>query len=854
VFNIFRIFFLPVLILLLQAYVLFSQNTATLKGIVFSELKEPVKQAAIGIEKNKAITFTDSSGYFTIKVPANKKITLYISHPSYENKQLNYLLKENDVLETKIELSIKTLQDIDVYGKKKDVFSGEDYFKIDPRTAPMLIPGVESIIKTAGLGVRSNNEMSSQYSVRGGNFDENLVYVNGIEIYRPFLVRAGQQEGLSFINPDMVEQVFFSAGGFEARYGDKLSSVLDIQYKRPTEKISGSASLGLMDGSLHLAGKTKNNRFTHLTGIRYRNNSYILNSLPTKGDYRPIFADAQTLLTYSLSDSWDVSLLAHYSDNIFRFVPQTRESEFGTINQALKLIVYYEGQEITRYKNYTTAISTNIKKKKYTLNFNTSFFRSIEQEYFDILGQYRLAELNRDLGSDEFGEILFIRGIGTYLNHARNKLDALIYNASHNGTYLLKKGSLLWGVKYQAEIINDRLSEWNFIDSAGFSIPQQPADQIILQDVIKSNVKLQSYRISEYLQYKRTKFIQQVKSYNDSIFNSQGSIDFHVGVRGHYWSLNNQFVIAPRAGIVFIPNWYKRSIDTIKRINTVLRLTGGYYYQPPFYRELRDFSGNLNKNLLAQRSIHFIAGGDIYFNLWERTFKFTSEIYYKHLNFVVPYEVDNVRLRYFANNDARGYAAGWDFKINGEFIKGIESWATLSFLQTREDIKNDSYTHYYNSDGERIIPGYTFNNVAVDSATFYPGYIPRPTDQLFSFNLFFQDEMPGLEQFKVHLNMQFASGLPFGPPDHLRYKDTLRTTWYRRVDIGFSYQFFSKRDKTKMHEYKIKDLWLSLEVFNLLGIFNTISYNWIEDAAGLSYAVPNYLTARRINLKMIVKF
>ena len=683
------------------------------------------------------------------------------------------------------------------------------------------------------------------------------MYVNDIEIYRPFLVRSGEQEGLSFVNSDMVSSILFSAGGFDAKYGDKMSSVLDIKYRKP-RGFAGSASMSMLGGALHLEGVSENYRLSYQLGIRQKSNQYLLNSLNTKGDYNPSFTDVQTLFIYDITDKWEIDLLANYSRNRYNTIPLTRETEFGTVNEALRLTIFFDGQEIDKYETYMGAISNVYRPNSdITLKLITSAFRTFESEAFDIQGQYWLDELEKDIGKDDFGEVKFNRGIGTYLTHARNDLDAFVYNAEHKG--YLSNGSashttgkslyLLWGIKYQHESINDRLSEWNMLDSAGFSLPHpadsvgytipalQPAQIIEVQDLLKTKINIRSNRYSGYLQ-------------NNWTWSSKDTTEltFTSGIRANYWDLNKQMLVSPRVSFSIKPNW---------KNDVIFRAATGYYYQPPFYRELRDLNGKINYNLKAQKSIHFVLGSDYNFKAWNRPFKFVSEIYYKHLENLVPYEIDNVRIRYYAENSANGYATGIDLKINGEFVKGIESWASLSVMKTEEDIEGDFYYEYYNAEGVKIIPGFTFDQQAVDSTRFEPGFIPRPTDQRVNFSLVFQDYLPRFPNYKMHLNLVFGSRLPFGPPTFERFKDTLRIPPYRRVDIGFSALLFDKNKREETPKRLLKHLntiWASLEVFNLLGINNTISYLWIKDVTNRQYAIPNYLTARLLNVKLIVKF
>jgi hypothetical protein len=678
--------------------------------------------------------------------------------------------------------------------------------------------------------------------VRGGNFDENLVYVNGIEIYRPFLTRSGQQEGLSFINADLVSSVLFSAGGFEAKYGDKMSSVLDVQYRRP-RKFAGTVSGSLLGSNLHLEGCSKNYRFTWLVGARYKTNKYLLGKTDSKGDYKPFFADVQMYTTYDINPNWELDFLGNYASNRYQFVPENRETDFGTLDKALRLKIYFDGQEIDQFNTMMGALSAiyNDDAQKLNLKFIGSAFKSKESEAFDIQGQYFIGELETDFGKPNFGDLVTERGIGTFINHARTNLEAYVFSGEHKGTYTEGKKQLLWGLKYSNERITDKLSEWKYVDSAGFSIPT-PSGAVIdpgnieLQDVVKQKINISSNRISGYLQGTWSRNTKDT-----------AVVSATLGVRANYWDLNKQALVGPRGTLGLKPNW-KRDF--------LFKFSSGYYYQPAFYRELRSPAGIINKDIKAQTSIHFVLTSDYNFKAWKRPFKFIAEAYYKHLDNLIPYEIDNVRIRYSAKNNAKGYVKGIDLKVNGEFVKGLESWASLSIMETREDIKDDFYFDYYNSDGELIVPGFTANNVKTDSIRYEPGYIYRPTDQRVSFGLFFQDNIPNKPDLKMHLNLLFGTGVPFGAPGTQRYQQVFRMPPYRRVDIGFSYQALkeSRKVKPKSPGRFLKSLWISLEVFNLLGTNNTVSYIWVEDVTNRQYAVPNYLTQRQLNLRMIVKF
>jgi hypothetical protein len=694
-------------------------------------------------------------------------------------------------------------------------------------------------------GVSSNNELSSQYSVRGGNFDENLVYVNGIEIHRPVLIRSGQQEGLPFVNSDLVEDIAFSAGGFSANYGDKMSSVLDITYRSPRE-FGGSVRGSLMGGSIFLEDALLSKRFKYLLGVRYKTNSYLLSSLDTRGDYRPSFTDIQTLLSYDLNEYWQMSFLGNYSINKYHMIPADRETNFGNIFEALRFKVFFEGQEVDQFNTAMGSFKLQYQKNDLQSWVALSIHRTMEQENFDILGQYWLDVLENDLGQDDFGEVAFNKGVGSFLNHGRNQLDGWITQMKYEGRY---KKDLIWGMELRHDLLNDKLSEWELIDSAGYSLPH-PSDNIggtdpnfvrpttiELQDVIKAtNYNFTANRASAYA-LKRWKW------------ESTSSIEYNLELGGRitYWDYSDELLLGPRAAFVITPNWKK---------DYSFRLATGLYHQPAFYREMRFFDGSLNPDLKAQKSYQIIAGSDYSFKAWDRPFVLTMEAYYKYIWDLIPYEIEDVRIRYYAENSAVGYATGFDFKLNGEFVEDAESWIGISVMKTQEDIMGDFYYDYFNKDGEKIIPGITFDEIPVDSTRVEPGYIPRPTDQRVSFNLFFQDYIPGYPSFKVHLNLVFAAGLPFGPPNRKRYQQTRRYPPYRRVDIGFSKQLISEDSKLKAKSplRHFKSMWISVEVFNLLQISNTLSYIWISDVEGRLNGIPNYLTPRRLNVQLSARF
>lgn len=821
-----------------------SQGRATVEGTLRDELGNKLIQANVAVVGEARGTVSDDQGRYRLEVPAGQPFTLRVSYTGLLPREVELTLQEGEVRALDLTLKLRTLDVVDIEGSRRLRETG--ITPIDPRLArfaPGPNSGVEALL-VGQLGVMMRNELSSGYNVRGGNFDENLVYVNDIEVYRPFLARAGQQEGLSFPNPDMIERIAFSAGGFEARYGDKMSSVLDIQYKRP-KRFAGSAMAGLMGGSISVESTMKHERLRQVTGLRYRDNGLVLRGLDTQGEYRPVYTDLQTYWTYDISDKVELGFLGLYSRNRYGFIPQDRETEFGTFNQALRLNVFFEGQEVTRFETFFGAFNLNVQANKdLLLKFQTSAFRTFESETFDILAQYRLGELERDLGSDQFGEVVRDLGVGTFLQHARNDLDATVYSVAHKG-YLQRPNSYLqWGADLRAEAINDRLNEWTLTDSAGFSIPRPPGDDLELGYVLKSRLNLESIRTSA--------FLQNTWRWEDG----DRWWSLVAGARAQYWSYSGQTVVSPRARFTYRPGWKKVNAegDTVA-LDYGFWVAAGLYYQPPFYREVRRLNGTLNPDIRAQRSIHLVLGMDREFTVWERPFKVTSELYYKYMDDLIPYQLENVRIRYLGTNNAQGYALGLDTKLSGEFIEGIESWVGASVMTIQEDLVDDFYYDRFNAAGQLIVPGFTFDQVAVDSNRVEPGRIPRPTDQRVNFALFFQDEMPRWPTFKVNLTLSFGTGVPFGPPNGQRYADTLRTNLYRRVDIGFSKQLLgaSGQEKTGFLGH-INDLWISLEVFNLLNINNTINHTWVTDVSGRYYAIPDFLTPRRFNLKVMAWF
>ena len=849
-------------LLLLMFLPMFSfAQTAELFGIVRDNKGVSLPGATVQSNKGQ-VTVSDNYGFYQITLNANEALIISFSYVGKKTKSINVELAPGEDLERNIILEDNSImtENAVIYGTGKQDFIQ----RLEPKIASQL-PSVRGTVEDLLLQAPVNftSELSSSYSVRGGSFDENLVYVNDIQVYRPFLVRAGEQEGMSFPNTDMIERIDFSAGGFQAKYGDKMSSVLDIRYRKPTE-FGGAVSLSMLGASLQLEDRSKNKKWSHNSGFRYRNNSYILGTLDNQGDYNPNYIDFQTYITFDpdTAGPWEFNFLGNFSRNQYNFIPQTRQTDVGNINEALRLTVFFEGQELTQFRTFFGAGSASYTTDVTRLSLVASAFNTSESENFDIFGRYSLDELERDLGSDEFGDVLANRGVGGYLEHARNQLDASVLNLVHKGSHNIdhKNHFLEWGVTLQREIISDRLSEWTYLDSAGYNQPRpqdsigyqipelQPSQEIILTDVIKARNDITSNRIQAYFQ-------------DSYAWKNKRGDDFtaNLGVRAHYWDFNNELVGGPRAQFSWKPRWMFSQLnefgveDSVRR-NVVFRVASGLYWQPAFYREMRGLFGEVNPDIRAQQAIHFVAGVDYVFEAWDRPFKFTGELYYKDLNRLIPYEVENVRLRYYATNNANGYATGLDLMLNGMFIDGVQSWVRASVLKTAEDLVDDQYYEYFNDQGDLIRPGFTLNDTPVDSNLVMPGFIPRPTDQRFSLSLVFQDEMPRWPEYKVLLSVFYGTALPFGPPTFERYRDTERTAAYRRVDIGFSKDLVTQKTIEKGRLKWMKEGTFSIEVFNLLGINNTISHSWIEDVNGRQYSIPNFLTGRRLNAKLRFRF
>jgi len=833
------------ILLLLPTFAFAQKVEGVLYGRITDEDGKAVELVNVAVQNTPYGVVSDSRGNYSLKLPADTLINVVFSFVGYEEIKMEVRLKadERRKHDVKMRVGSTMLPEMTVHDQS---IKSSSITRLDARET-VLLPsagagGVEDMVKTLP-GVSSTNELSSQYNVRGGNFDENLIYVNGIEIYRPFLVGSGQQEGLSFINSRLVSNIDFSAGGFSSEYGDKLSSVLDITYKKPLLP-AGSLTLSLLGAEAHAEGMAFKNKVSYIIGARYKNTKYLLGNMDTQGDYKPNFADVQGLITYNVSPRLEISSLGYYSRNSYLMTPTTRQTDFGNLQASYRLKIYFDGQELSKYTTGLGAITFNFSPNEdLNLKLIGSAFSTVESETYDIQGQYWIGLLETNPGSEEQGDVISNQGVGTYIEHARNSFYSRVYNLDHKGAYKYRDNVLKWGLRYQHQYFDDIINEWEMTDSAGYTQPHV-VDSIInpnnpmqtpleLINVANGHNELQVNCLDGYLQNS-----WQLESEKGDIW------VLTAGLRANYWGYNGSVNVSPRAGIAVQPH---------KLTNMTFRLSGGVYVQPPFYRELRMFDGSLvdKDKASVQKSYQVVLGHEYRFKAWDRPFVFTTELYYKYLKDIIPYEVDNIRIRYYADQKATGYATGLDLKINGEFVKGIDSWASLSFMKTAENIQ-----YFIDANGHIISQSDVNNGADYVRDTIISG-IPRPSDQRINLAIFFQDYLPIIPSFKVNLKLIFGTGLPFGPSNSERYQQKYRMPPYRRVDIGFSKQLIGEatsfRNPRNPLNY-IRNCWLSLEIFNLLGVNNVSSYMWITDVYNIQYAVPNYLTNRQLNLKLILEF
>lgn len=787
-----------------------QENKTLITGYVHNENGQPVPLVNIAVKDMPYGSYTRIDGSYSLQLPAdNRQHKLLFSSIAYINRELSFTAG-NDTLVFNITMqqAVTSLQDVTVREYRKDESASLKNIPLkDINLLPAAAGSVEKLLVSLP-GVDSNNELSGQYRVRGGNYDENLVYVNDIEIYHPVLIKTGRQEGLSFLNPDLISNVRFSSGGFNASYGDRMSSVLDIKYRDPVDN-RGSVKTGLMTSSAHIEGITKNKRFTYLAGTRYKTNQLLLQTMDTKGSYRPAFYDIQSQLRYRLAEKATLSLVGSYNSNRYSFIPGSRKSTFGSISEAYQLYVLYQGSESNIYRSVNLALALDLETAAGIRHkFIAHYYNSAEEERYDIRGSYSLNLLDKNLGSENFGDSIMNVGTGSRLSHARNLLGFNIYTLKYKGSLEKRANVLSWGLKLNNESNNDRIREWEKIDSAGYSIPYSTGG-LVLSGLMSNDTILSTSRAEAYLMN------------NYSLDISGHRFILSAGTRLSYWSFSGELLFSPRLSL----SW-----DLPSR-NMRYYIAGGVYYQPPFYREMRSPDGHVNMDIRAQKSVHTVVGTDFDFSLGLTPFRFTGEIYYKGLDNIIPYKYDNVRIIYSAENSAQGFVRGLDLRLNGEFVKDAESWISLSLMDARHDIQDDDY-----------------------------GYYPAPSDVRFSTNIFFQDYFPSNPAYRAHINIHFSTGIPVSSPYTNRYDNYHRMPSYRRVDLGFT-RVFKSRYNTGGGKFLslFREVVAGFEVFNLLDIRNTISYNWLTTVNNLSgesrqYAIPNYLTGRSFNIKLSFEF
>ena len=814
-----------------------QKKAGNVSGKVVDENDAPMAKVSVMLLGRQTGITTSDSGTFSISISAERAVALVFSFSGYKTEQRNFYLNqgEQEKVVIRMEKGNKTLEEVVVSSQpdRKEV----GLIRVNPKHAfviPSTVGGVESLIK---VFVGSNNELTSQYSVRGGSYDENLIYVNDFEVFRPYLVRSGQQEGLSFINPELTGRISFYNGGFQSKYGDKMSSVLDIQYKKP-KKFGGAAYMSLLEQGFNVEGSSNDNKFTYLFGVRNRSNKSLLSSQETKGSYIPTSTDLQTLLTYQVNRKWQIEALANISRSKFTMVPefsQMTSSVFSPIYSAnIGIDTYFEGREEDRYvTNMFGVAATQQVNSKLRLKWMLSRFVDKESEKYDVSGAYLFGERDVDPSNSTFGQITNPLGAGVDQRFARNQLNIKDYALSHLGQYSLGQHYIQWGLKAEKTLINDLLNEWERQDSAGYTIPYDP-DQLYMSTVIKSTADLNINKLSGFLQ-------------DNFVLNEQQGVTLTYGLRFNYNGLNKQLLLSPRVQFAWKP---KGSNDLI------LKAAAGAYSQPPFYRELRRYDGTINEQLKAQNSWQFVLGSDYQFQAWGRPFRFSTEAYYKGLTNVVPYDLNNVRIRYYGENEAIAYATGIEMRLTGEWVKDAESWISMGIMQTKENLDNDYYYNYLNKQGE-VITAETEDQRVADSTLVEVGWLRRPTDRRLTFGMFFQDYLSTNQNFKVHLNLLFGSNMPFNLPDNPKYRNGLIVDPYIRADIGFSVMLLdadrsSRRSHSPFRDFQ--NIWLSFEVFNLLDRRNTISYLLIKDYSNTIFAMPSRLTPRLVNLKLLVRF
>ncbi len=773
-----------------------SAQTFTLKGKVMDGDMQPLELATVSCVAQGKVTMTNLKGEFSLQLHSTDSVVVRFTMIGYKGKT-RVLRHPRGTQTIQIQLidESRQLNEVTITEQRRQTGTTQQLDTKDIGRAPSATGNaVEELIQQQA-GVSTHSELSSQYNVRGGSFDENCVYINKVEVYRPFLVRSGQQEGLSVINPDMVEKIGFSTGGFEARFGDRMASALDITYRKP-KRLEGTASVSLLGASAYLG--VANKKLSWSNAIRYKTNSYLLGSLETKGEYRPSFLDYQTYLSYQPNKRWTIDLIGNIAVNHYNFVPKDRETKFGTMENVKDFRVYFDGHEKDVFRTYfATASITRHLSPQTNLSLIASAFYTKEQERYDIQGQYWLTQT-------ETSENL---GVGTYMEHARNYLEANVESAKLMLTHKAGKHEIETAVSYRMEHITEQSREYEMRDSAGYSVPHTGKD-IYLIYTLNARNKLNANRIEAYAQ----------DTYKFSSSSEETFYTLNYGIRFSHWNFNRETLLSPRVSLGIVPAFNH---------NVTLRLAAGLYYQAPFYKELRDTTtlagittATLNSHIKSPRSIHLIGGYDYRFRMNERPFRFTAEAYYKLLSRLIPYSVNNVKIVYYGDNSASGHAAGIDLKLYGEFVPGTDSWVSFSLMSTK--MKHNGRT------------------------------MPLPTDQRFAMNLFFTDYFPGTTRWKMALKLAYADGLPFGPPHRETDMQAFRAPAYKRADIGMSYRALNNEDRHVKTPFR--NVWLSLDCLNLLGIHNVNSYYWITDVTSQQYAVPNYLTGRQLNFRVQVEF
>jgi hypothetical protein len=784
---------------LFSLIVLVTTSLFAQQGSVFGKVLDreglPLEGATVQISGTELGIITDDKGYYEIQLLSGK-YTFTVSYVGYRTRSVSLNINQGAFVQYNFNLKEDTrqLEEVQITDKFDGSEGAPNVTRMDARSAkelPSAFGDFSKILVTLP-GVASNNEFSSVYSVRGGNFDENLVYVNEIPVYRPFLSTAGRQEGLSFVNPEMVSNIRFSAGGWEPKYGDKLSSNLAILYQEP-DTLSGQLTVGMLGGTATLQHKVSE-RFRYVTGIRYRDSRYLLGSTEVKGQYFPTYTDVQSLLTFDLTDKDAVQKnktklhwLMYYGRNRYLTEPESQITQFGSVGANFRIQTAFEGKELLNYDVYQTGLNlSHIWSGKWLSRFIVSGVYTQEREYFDVEGFYRICDVDNNPGSDP-NDCVVVRAIGTNYNYGRNYLEAVVTTAEIRNEHLLNLNNMFeWGIGMNTTNIDDQLREYSFNDSADF---------VNLNRSVFNSLNLSATNYTGYVQHSYY--------FNDSIHSLIG------GIRMNYWNYTSQLIGSPRISYQYKPRWSKP---------TTFTLSVGSYQQFPFYRELRTQEGQLRENPKAQKSIHYIAGMERVLTFWGRRFYFNSELYYKRMSNLIPYDIDNVRIRYLDQNDAFGYAAGADFRINGEFIPGTQSWFSLGLLTTQENIEGDD-----------------------------KGFVRRPSDQHINMAIYFEDHMPNDPSLRIYLNMVYGSGYPVGPPNDLNSRNIFSGDAYYRVDIGLSKEF-------TLRNQKLKSAWIRAEVLNALGADNTLSYSWIQDFGGNQFAVPNSLSARFLNLKLSTAF